>query len=116
MKTWLIIPVCIFCIISIFMFTENTFSEAMASDGNQEIIYNDNVEVKTGEDEEVDIVLLILGLALMIGFAVAGVLLIIAFYRFAMIILSFFLPTGEELENSSRFVKFLARIVQRHFR
>ncbi len=33
-----------------------------------------------------------------------------------LMILSFFVPTGEELENSSRFVKFLARIVQRHFR
>ena len=33
-----------------------------------------------------------------------------------LMILSFFVPTGEKLENSSRFVKFLARIVERHFR
>ncbi len=33
-----------------------------------------------------------------------------------LMILSFFVPSGEKLENASWFVKFLARIVQRYFR
>ena len=117
MRKWLIIPVCAFCIISMFMFVQDSFFEVVASDGNEEIIYNDKNETATAEDgEEVDTVLLVLGLALMIGFIALGVVIIVAVYYSAIIILSFFIPTGEKLENASEFVKFLSRIVQRRLK